>query len=509
MNFHLRTGWSGPFIQKGGRKFPLHHLPSATLSDRPRPDLSASRQSASQSALSVLAPLRHPTREREFILLSSNFRCPSLKLRLSPSAARGFMDPTILSQPSDFDTLADPFDLDRAPLIPEALLHQHACFIPGDTRYRAASRLRQALLRQDLGLEPGLHRPGGTSIAPVTPLGSMLTPADAARGLNFISPEVFAFTRRSLALREEGACVNVDRLFRNLLSSEPLVHNAFVPLALDLDLASRVFGRLLPDFVHQVTGIRFETSPSRDRTDPRFLGDGTAFDVALTVITPAGESATLFVEMKNTEACQGPPARHRARYDEASREAGLHRDPDTPALRSVMLEQFWRLHLLAELAVRHGHTSRAHLLVLYPRLNRHVRTAARLYAAELKAPEAGRTGFSALPLETFVAALHAVGAEPQARYLHHRYLDLSPVLDLLFAEAAPAALVTPVLASPRLAATSSAPEAQLRPAPASRRRSGRKRTTGSAAAEPPRPAADQAAPVARQTVSARGRRRQQ
>ncbi|TXM64831.1 hypothetical protein FV226_25960, partial [Methylobacterium sp. WL12] len=358
------------------------------------------------------------------------------------------MNRTIPCQPSDFDTPADPFKLDRAPLIPEALLRQHACFIPGDTRYRAASRLRQALLRQDLSLEPGLHRPGGTSALPPNPLGSMLTPADAARGLNFISPEVYAFTRRSLSLREEGACVNVDRLFRNMLSSEPLLHNAFVPLALDLDLASRVFSRLLPDFVHGVTSMRFETSPSRDRADPRYLGDGTAFDVAITVITPDGEPATLFVEMKYTEACQGPPARRRARYDEASREAALHRDPDAPTLRTVMLEQFWRLHLLADLTVRHGHTSRAHILVFYPRLNRHVRTATRLYAAELKSPAAERTGYSALAFETFVEALHAAGAEPQARYLHYRYLDLKPVLDLVLGEGAMAASVAPILALP-------------------------------------------------------------
>ncbi|MFY9294403.1 MAG: hypothetical protein WAP03_27510 [Methylorubrum rhodinum] len=419
------------------------------------------------------------------------------------------MDRTTIPQYTDFDTLADPFELDRAPLIPEALLRQHACFIPGDTRYRAAARLRQNLLRQDLGLEPGLHRPGGTSTAPVAPLGSMLTPADAARGLNFISPEVHAFTRRSLTLREEGACVNVDRLFRNMLSSEPLVRNAFVPLALELGLATRVFSQLLPAFVHRVIGIRFETAPSRDREDLRYLGDRSAHDIALTVITPDGEPATLFVEMKYTEACQGPPARHRARYDEASREAALHRDPDAPALRSVMLEQFWRLHLLAELAVRHGHTSRAHLLVLYPRLNRHVRTATRLYATELKAPEAERTGFSALTLETFVAALHAAGAEPQARYLHHRYLNLTQVLDLVLGEAAPAAHVTPVLALATPAAASSSPEAQSSPALASRPRISRKRTTGSAAGAPSRPAVDQAAPVTRQDVSARVRLRRQ
>ncbi len=364
------------------------------------------------------------------------------------------MNRTTTSRHIDHDVPADLLALDRAPLIPEALLHQHACFIPGDTRFRAASRLRQSLLRQDLGLEPGLHRPGGTSTAAVTPLGSMLTPADAARGLNFISPEVYAFTRRSLILREEGACVNVDRLFRNMLSSEPLVRNAFVPLALDLDLATKVFTRLLPDFIDQVTGIRFETAPSRDREDPRYLGDRTAHDIALTVITPDGEAATLFVEIKYTEACQGPPARHRHRYDEASREAALHRDPDTPALRSVMLEQLWRLHMQAELAVRHGYTQRAQVLVLYPSLNRHVSTATRLYAAELRPLEAGRTGFSALTLETFVAALRVAGAQSQANYLQYRYLDLAPVLDLVLEQstsgfaAAPSTLATPQLAIP-------------------------------------------------------------
>ncbi|WP_244476585.1 hypothetical protein [Methylobacterium sp. Leaf469] len=384
------------------------------------------------------------------------------------------MDRTTNSRPgaADGPTPADHLTRDRVPLIPETLLHQHACFVAGDTRFRAASRLRQSLLRQDLNLEPGLHRPGGTSSLPNTPLGSMLTPVDAARGFNFLSPAVHAFVHRSLALREEGACVNIDRLFRNMLSSEPLVRNAFVPLALDLGLATRVFARLLPDFVHQVEDIRFETAPSRDRTDPRYLTDGTAFDAALSVITPDGEPATLFIEMKYTEV-PGPAARHRSRYDEASRQVALHRDPDAPALRSVMLEQFWRLHLLADLSVRHGQTPRAHLLVLAPHLNRHVRTATRLYAAELLPPEAGRTGFSALTLETFVAALREAGAQSQATYFHHRYLDLSTVLDLVLGGTAAAEAATapvkpfPVLPSsvtdPNAPASKSAPSNRAAP----------------------------------------------
>lgn len=323
--------------------------------------------------------------------------------------------------------------LSRAPLVPEPLLRQHACFIPGDTRFRAAARLRLSLWREEQGLPAGLHRPGGSSTITPIPLGSLLQPADAARGLNFVSPAVYAFVRRSLILREEGAMVNYDRLARNLLSSEPLTYNLFVPLALNLDLATAVFRRLLPAFVHQVTGIRFETSPGR--YDPRYLRDGTAADAALSVITPDGVPATLFIEVKYSEGCTGPAATHRPRYDEASREVALHHDPDAPALRSTLLEQFWRLHLLAQLAIHHEVTPRAHLLVLYPHHNRRVRTATRLYAAELRDPAGssspGTVGFTALPLETFVTGLAQAGGGAEAAYLHHRYLDLRPVLGLV------------------------------------------------------------------------------
>jgi hypothetical protein len=78
---------------------------------------------------------------------------------------------------------------------------------------------------------------------------------------------------------------------------------------------------LLPGFVHQVTGFIFEHSPGR-RQD-RFLNDGTAFDLAISVITPEGEDGTIFVEVKYSEDMTGPAARLRDRYDEASRAVGL------------------------------------------------------------------------------------------------------------------------------------------------------------------------------------------
>lgn len=329
--------------------------------------------------------------------------------------------------------------LSRAPLVPASLLRRHDCLIAGDTRFRAAARLQQSLWREAQGLLAGLHRPGGRRDVPAIMLGSLLTPADAARGMNFVDASVHAYVRRFLALREEGASVHPDRLFRNTLSSEPLCFNLLAPLALDLDLATAVFRSLLPSFIQEVQGIYFETAPSRDRRDTRFLADNSAFDAAISVTTVDSRPATLFIECKYSEG-GGPAATWRPRYDAAARELGLHRDPDAKILRSVACEQFLRLHLLAGLCVKQGLTPRAHLLVLSPALNRRVAMASRQYSDELRDPTGTNpeiVGLTVLDLEAFVDALAQAGATTQATYLHRRYLDLTPVLDAVLRDPDP------------------------------------------------------------------------
>jgi hypothetical protein len=126
-------------------------------------------------------------------------------------------------------------------------------------------------------------------------LHSRLSHEAARAGRNFLSQEIHAFVRGELLMREEGAAIDEERLFGNALSSMPLAFNLFAPMALDLTLATAALRQLLPGFVHQVTGFIFEHSPGR-RQD-RFLNDGTAFDLAIRVITPEGEEGTIFVEV--------------------------------------------------------------------------------------------------------------------------------------------------------------------------------------------------------------------
>lgn len=325
--------------------------------------------------------------------------------------------------------------LPRVPLVPEDVARHNNVFFEIDTRFRRAARLLQCLWLRDREIPTGHHVRGDGDDAVATELHSYLSRDAARAGRNFLSPEIHALVRRELLMREEGAAIDEDRLFGNALSSMPLTFNLFGPMALDLNLSTAALRQLLPGFVHQVTGFIFEHSPGRRQE--RFLNDGTAFDLAIRVITPEGEDGTIFVETKYSEDMSGPAARLRDRYDEVSRSVGLFVDPDSPTLRSLALEQLWREHMLAQLTVDQGLTPRAMFITIGPRLNRRVMAAFRVYENELidaDAQDANRVAFRAFTLERFIDAFAEAGADDLARDLWGRYCDFERVYHLALGE---------------------------------------------------------------------------
>jgi hypothetical protein len=324
--------------------------------------------------------------------------------------------------------------LARAPLVPEAILKRHGAYCAIDTRFRSAARLLQCMWLKDQDIPSASSTTnGGTDTGPS--FGSILS-ADAARaGRNFLSPAIHRLVLQELLMREEDAVIDEERLFGNALSSMPLCFNVFAPLKDDPQLATSVFRRLLPGFVHTVEQIIFEHSPGR--REDRFLVDRTAFDLAVRVITPDGEAATVFIEVKYSESMEGPAARMRDRYNEASKQVRLYRNPDSTVLRSAPIEQLWREHMLAQLTVDNGVTSRAVFMAIGPQLNRRVQAAFRVYEAELvdaDQPEAYRVAFAPLTLETVIEVIAAAGASDLAQALWARYCDLDQVYRLSMQE---------------------------------------------------------------------------
>lgn len=315
----------------------------------------------------------------------------------------------------------------RTPLIPEAVLKRHGAYSAIDTRYRTAQRLQQALWLKGQNIATAAEALAETD----SHLGSILT-LDAARaGKNFLSNDIHRLAVQQWMFCEDDAAIDPERLFTNALSSMPLTMNLLGELALNVELASAVFQILFPDFVQSVHRVLFEHSPGR--RDERYLADRTAFDFAVHIITPDGEPGIIYGEIKLSESLTGPAARMRERYDEASRQVRLYRDPESVALRTVALEQLWREHMLAMLAVENGVTPRALFMAVAPQLNRHAQVAFKTYEAELldaDQREPDRVAFLPLTLETFIQAIAQAGAYDLARALWDRYCDLGPVFRL-------------------------------------------------------------------------------
>lgn len=330
----------------------------------------------------------------------------------------------------------------RTPLVPEKILKEHGAFCVIDTRFRAAARLLQCLWLRDHDIPTASSGAGDTFDGPAA-FGNILAPEAAYAGRTFLSSTIHRLALQEWLMCEEDAAIDDERLFSNALSSMPLVFNMFGPMALDRRLATAIFRELLPGFVRSVERIQFEHSPGR--RDERFLADRTAFDLAVHVTTPGSEPGIIFIEVKFSEGMEGPAARMRDRYNEASKQVRLYDNADSLILRSTPIEQIWREHMLSQLAVDNGITPRAVFLAIGPKLNRRVQGVFRVYQGELidaDRQDADRVPFIPLTLETVIEAIAMAGATDHAQVLWDRYCDFDRVyrlsLQQLTGDASPA-----------------------------------------------------------------------
>lgn len=311
------------------------------------------------------------------------------------------------------------------PLIPERVLRQAHVFERYDTRFRAAARLLQALWRERRKLPEGHYANAAGSRRR---LGSRLATDAARNGANFLTPEIFGQARLDLAYREPGALIDVERVHGNLLSSMPLCFNLLAPLKVDTKLARRVFSQIVPGGVKHVSHIQFEHSPGRG--DPVFTGDGTAFDAFVTTLGPDGAKSFIAIEIKYSESMTEPEARLRPRYADLSQTSGLYAEPDDEALRKNPLQSFWRGHMLTQSMLDAGLYDRGVFVLIAPRQNRDVQRAARAYSKRLR-DDPTKAAFINVELEDAIDAIRAAGAQDLAAALRERYVDFTPVHDLV------------------------------------------------------------------------------
>lgn len=136
------------------------------------------------------------------------------------------LDPS--SRPTDPSRLIGSA-LTVAPVVHQALLKRHHCFIATDTRFTAASRLLSSLWRTDMGLAAGVHisrfRDGHTRRGRA---GWRLQPKAAQAGQAFLSEAIARFVASALVLREANSIWDEAKIYGHLLSSQGMCLNTLV-----------------------------------------------------------------------------------------------------------------------------------------------------------------------------------------------------------------------------------------------------------------------------------------
>jgi hypothetical protein len=293
----------------------------------------------------------------------------------------------------------------------------HALEPSDSSPFRRWARVLQSLWREERGYPCGEYRG--------RPLGSLLAMPWAEEALaNYLTPGIRSVVRRELAAaRQEGGerLFAEPRIYDNLLSSQPLCFNLFAELQRDLPLATRLVHALTAGRFAAVEAVEFEYSPGR--SDPRYTGDRSAFDVFLRCRTARGGAGFIGIEVKYHENLQAKPGEHRARYDEVAAAMGCFRAGCAPLLRAQPLQQIWRDHLLmGALQAAEGYDDALYAL-LYPADNTDCRAAVEKYCECLAEVDS----FAAWTLEEVVGALGDAGAAYWVELLRDRYLAFEKI----------------------------------------------------------------------------------
>lgn len=257
--------------------------------------------------------------------------------------------------------------------------------------------------------------------------GNYLLESDARKGMNFF--DGFGIHK---AVRERFPTYTRN-LYANLLRSEHVPFNIFIPLNSDDEFRRRLFSTWLGFELKRVEEIRIEYAPL-----PRgeFLNDKSSFDAYVEYEDGAGLRGLVGIEVKYTERPY-PLGRdskeHRAILDIGSvyyrvmATSGIYREGGSRGLLRDEYRQLWRDQLLGE-SIQQRYRKRyayATLMVVYPEGNQHVAKACQSYSALLLHPE---HTFKAITYERLILDLfkHATSAafEPWANYLHDRYIAL-------------------------------------------------------------------------------------
>ena len=302
----------------------------------------------------------------------------------------------------------------------------------GDSRFVADCRKLQSIYRIEIGEEihPYTDRYGNVHY-----YGNYISNGEIPKEgcwKNFLTECAFKHAEYRVENRKKYETIESDRLFNNLLSSQPMAFNLFCPLrqmCMDSpEIATKVLNAALPDYpIHKVTEVELEFIP---KDYPKLTGDKSAMDAIIRFEDEQGNGGFIAIETKYSENLGTNAAYDRDKNgNKTPRKQSLKAVQELNCFKSdvesriingeVRLTQIYRNFLLSE---KFGHDEglNSYSIILAPRNHPSTDNEFKSLYNELK--EEHRTKINSMHLEDFVNAI--INNSPtEYRVVFERFYD--------------------------------------------------------------------------------------
>ena len=143
-------------------------------------------------------------------------------------------------------------------------------------------------------------------------------------------------------------------LYSNLLRSEHIPFNFFIPFAQNKEFCKKVFNDILSVKINIIDRIEIEYAP---KPSIKYLNDATSFDAYIEYTTTDKTIGIIGIEVKYTEREYKISGHSKEKKDinnpdslyyQRTKECGLFRNADILNLKNDNFRQVWRNHILGE-----------------------------------------------------------------------------------------------------------------------------------------------------------------
>lgn len=258
---------------------------------------------------------------------------------------------------------------------------------------------------------------------------NILNDLDAQKGLIFFDgfKVLEASQERYPHYKLNQAC------FANMLRSEHIPLNFFIPLSKNLEYARAVLNRFMGGVINIITDIRIEYAPDPEKA----LNDKTSFDVFIEYRHASGGIGIIGIEVKYTEReyplkdgsteakAIGNPTHP---YNVLTNKLNLYKKDKLEDLKTNKYRQVWRNQLLGESMTRKSNLGSKYeyftSIILYPKDNDHFRDVIPVYKSFLTPGH--ENSFMGITYEEFIKTARDLINDTEylrwLQYLEDRYI---------------------------------------------------------------------------------------